>query len=709
MKVQKRPKMFNNQMTIRTVEFDPGKITSAIYRAAMAVGGKDFKRSAYLTEKVLEKIAEDYPERDIITVEEIQDMVEWVLVHNGHYKTAKAYILYRQQHEKIRTADVVKNSDNIKNYLGYDNLAVNENANMTFSVQGLKLFVSETVTSQYWLNEIYPESITNAFTRGDMHIHDLGMLAPYCVGWDLQTLLREGFNGVKGKISAKPPKHFRSAMGQIYNFLFTLQGEAAGAQAFSNFDTLLAPFISYDNLDYHQVKQVMQEFVFNMNVPTRVGFQTPFTNITLDLKVPEFMKDEPVIIGGKYMDAAYGEFQAEMDIFNQAFAEIMLEGDAEGRVFSFPIPTYNITEDFDWDNPVYEAIWEMTAKYGIPNWCNYIGSEMNPEDARSMCCRLRLDNRELQKRMGGLFSSAPLTGSLGVVTINLPRIGYLAENREDFFLRLGMAMDIAKDSLEIKRKTIENFTELSENVTLYPYSRRYLRDIKTSTGQYWTNHFSTIGLVGMNETCLNFLGSDIGSPEGHAFALEVMDYMLQRITCYQDKTGNLYNLESTPAEGAAYKLALKDKSMFPDIVTSGNDEPYYTNSTQLPANYTSDLFRALHLQEPLQVKYTGGTTFHAFLGEKLPDPQSVKKLIKKISYGFKIPYFTITPTFSICSEHGYYSGEVWECPQCGRENEVYSRIVGYIRPVQQWNLGQQEQYKNRSIYDPEGQNLLLLS
>ena len=705
MKVQKRPKLNNNQMEIRLVEFDPGKITSAIYRAAMAVGGKDFKRSVYLTEKVLEEVSNRFPDREIVTVEEIQDTVEWVLVHEGHYKTAKAYILYRSQHEKLRTAEVVKNSDNIKNYLGLDNLAVNENANMTFSAQGLKLFISETVSSQYWLNEVYPEHITNSFTRGDMHIHDLGMLAPYCVGWDLQTLLREGFNGVKGKVAARPPKHFRTALGQIVNYLYTLQGEAAGAQAFSNFDTLLAPFIYYDDLDYKQVKQGLQEFVFNMNVPTRVGFQTPFTNITMDLKVPEFMKDEPVIIGGNLAEDTYGQFQKEMDLFNRAFAEVMLEGDAEGRVFSFPIPTYNITEDFDWDNPNLDPIWEMTAKYGIPNWCNYIGSDMKPEDARSMCCRLRLDNRALRKRMGGLFSSAPLTGSIGVVTINLPRIGYLAKNREDYFSRLGMVMDIAKDSLEIKRKTIENFTELSESVTLYPYSRRYLREIKESTGQYWINHFSTIGLVGMNESCLNFLGCDIGTQEGHTFSIEVMDFMLGRITCYQEKTGNLYNLESTPAEGAAYKLALKDKSMFPDIVTAGVDEPYYTNSTQLPANYTEDLFKALKLQEPLQIKYTGGTTFHAFLGESLPNKESVKKLIKKISHGFKIPYFTITPTFSICTEHGYLNGEVWECPMCGKETEVYSRIVGYIRPVLQWNKGQQEQYKARSMYD--GQHLVL--
>jgi len=687
-------------MVVRTVDFDPGKITSAIYRAAMSTGGRDYDRAVYLTKKVVNRLEDLYADRDMVAVEEVQDVVEWVLVHEGHYKTAKAYILYREQHNQMRTAEIVKNHDNIDAYLGKNDLAVKENANMTFSLQGLNAFVSEILVSQYWLDKIYPNHVKDSFVRGDFHIHDLGVLGCYCVGWDLQELLREGFNGVFGKVASTPPKHFRTALGQVVNFLYTLQGEAAGAQAFSNFDTLLAPYIWHDKLSYSQVKQCMQEFVFNMNVPTRVGYQTPFTNITMDLKVPRHMADEPVVIGGQIVDKTYGEFQKEMDMFNKAFAEVMLEGDANGRVFSFPIPTYNITEDFDWNNPEYDPIWEMTAKYGIPNWSNYIGSDLNPEDARSMCCRLRLDNRELRKRMGGLFASAPLTGSIGVVTINMPRIGYLAKDKDDFFMRLGMLMDIAKDSLEIKRKVLENFTEEG----LYPYSRRYLRGIKETTSLYWVNHFSTIGLVGMNECCLNFMQKGIYTRDGQQFALEVMDFMLNKVACYQQKTGNLYNLESTPAEGAAYKLALKDKSMFPDIITAGTeDTPYYTNSTQLPVGFTDDLFEALTLQEPLQTKYTGGTTFHTYLGERVADNNALKTLIQKICFGFKIPYFTVTPTFSICPEHGYIPGEHFECPHCYEYDkrtycEVYSRVVGYLRPVQQWNKGQAKQFQNRKTF-----------
>lgn len=692
--VQKRAKP--GETIGKTVPFDPSKITSAIYKAAMSQGGRDYNMAVYLTNAVLDRLKELYPDRDIVAIEEIQDAVEYTLVHKGHYRVAKAYILYREQHAKMRNADVILNNDNVSTYLGRNDLAVKENANMAYSLQGLNTHIVESVISKFWLEQIYPEQVKNTFESGDFHIHDLGSLAAYCVGWDLKTLLAEGFTGVAGKISSGPAKHFKSALGQIVNFLFTLQGEAAGAQAFSNVDTLLAPFIAYDNLTYKQVKQCLQEFAFNMNVPTRVGFQTPFTNITLDLKVPEFMKNEPVIIGGKYMDSVYGDFQAEMDMFNQAFAEIMCEGDVKKRVFTFPIPTYNITEDFDWDNPVYEKIWEMTARYGIPYFSNFIGSDMNPEDARSMCCRLRLDNRQLHKRIGGLFASSPLTGSIGVVTINMGRLGFVSKDKDDFYSRLGMLMDMARDSLEIKRKVLENWT----NEGLYPYIRFYLKEVKMATGNYWTNHFSTIGLVGMNECCLNFLGENIIQPEGRQFAEEVMDYMLKRVLCYQEKTGNLYNLEATPAEGASYKLALKDKAKFPTIITAGTEEaPYYTNSTQLPVNLTDDLFEALKYQEPFQVKYTGGTVFHIYLGEKAPSTKSVKTLVRKICTEFHLPYYTITPTFSICQEHGYISGEQFTCPICAQECEVYSRVVGYIRPVQQYSRGAFLNYSQRSLFD----------
>lgn len=689
-KVAKRPKDGKSQL----VAFDPAKITSAIYRAAYAVGGRDFDRAVELTNQVVAQL--ELQGKQIVAVEEIQDLVEKVLVENGHYKTVKAYILYRHKRTQTRSAEIVKSQEHINTYLGKNDLAVKENANMTFSLQGLNNHITEETCKKYWLENVYPEHVKNTFENNDFHIHDLGILAPYCVGWDLQDLLREGFKGVRGKVASKPAKHFKPALGQVVNFLYTLQGEAAGAQAFSNFDTLLAPFIRYDNLAYPEVKQAIQEFLFNMNVSTRVGFQNPFSNVTLDLKVPDYMKDEPVVIGGRLMDSTYGEFQAEMDMFNQAFAENMMEGDAEERVFTFPIPTYNITDDFDWDNPAYEKIWEMTAKYGIPYFSNFIGSDMNPEDARSMCCRLRLDNTEIRKRMGGLFAAAPLTGSIGVVTINLPRISYLSDNEEEFFSRLGMIMDIAKDSLEIKRKTLENWTDEG----LYPYTRFYLRGVKEATGKYWTNHFSTIGLIGMHEACLNLIGEGIYSSDGRWFAQDVMDFMLERIACYQEKTGNLYNLEATPAEGAAHKLALNDLKRFPDIITSGTEKaPYYTNSTQLPVGYYDDLFEALNHQEMFQTKYTGGTVFHTFLGEKAPDVETTKNLIRNMCRQFKLPYFTITPTFSICLNHGYLDGEVYVCPTCDSDCEVYSRVVGYLRPIDQWNAGQRQQFYQRATFD----------
>jgi ribonucleoside-triphosphate reductase len=633
--------------------------------------------------------------------------VEKVLVKNGHYKTAKAYILYRRQHDSLREANqLLFNNKIIANYLDRNDWRIKENSNMTYSLQGMNFHISSLIVSQYWQDQIYTPQMKEMQSSGDFHIHDLGILGVYCVGWDIHDLLMEGFKGVRGKVASGPAKHFRSILGQIVNFFFTLQGEAAGAQAFSNFDTLLAPFIRYDNLDYKQVKQGLQEFVFNMNVPTRVGFQTPFTNVTLDLKVPEFMKKEAVIVGGKFMDTTYGEFQAEMDVFNQAFAEVMMEGDCEERVFTFPIPTYNITEDFDWTNPNYDKIWEMTAKYGIPNFSNFVNSDMSPEDARSMCCRLRLDNRELRKRGGGLFGANPLTGSIGVVTINMSRLGYLAQNKEDYLNRLADIMDVARDSLEIKRKVLETLTDSG----LYPYSQFYLRGVKESSDQYWKNHFSTIGLVGMNESCLNFLDQDIASPEGLVFTKEVMDFMRDRLLVYQEESGNIYNLEATPAEGVSYGIARKDKEAYPQIKVANDAEvqkgaePYYTNSTQLPVHYTDDLFEALQIQDDLQTRYTGGTTFHIFLGEAVPSVESVKNLVRKVCNQFKLPYFTVTPTFSICPSHGYLSGEKFSCPICEAEGqetvcEVYSRVVGYIRPIDQWNAGKQEEFKERKMFD----------
>ncbi|MEA1962566.1 MAG: ribonucleoside triphosphate reductase [Bacillota bacterium] len=690
----------------RIESFETEKISRAIFRAARAVGGKDYKTAVELADKVVE-IAQYVDDDEIATVEGIQDLVEKVLVKNGHYKTAKAYILYRKQHEDIReTSQLLMNNEIVANYLEKNDWRVKENSNMTYSLQGMNFHISSVIVSQYWLNQIYTPQMKEAQSSGDFHIHDLGILGVYCVGWDIRDLLREGFKGARGKVVSAPAKHFRTILGQIVNFFFTLQGEAAGAQAFSNFDTLLAPFIRYDGLEYKQVKQGLQEFVFNMNVPTRVGFQTPFTNVTMDLKVPNYMKTEPVVIGGQFMNETYGEFQREMDMFNRAFAEVMMDGDAEERVFTFPIPTYNITEDFDWDNPVYDKIWEMTARYGIPNFSNFIGSDMSPEDARSMCCRLRLDNRELRKRGGGLFGANPLTGSIGVVTVNMSRIGYLASNKEEYFNILADIMDLAKDSLEIKRKVLENLSDSG----LYPYSRFYLRGVKDGFGQFWKNHFSTIGLIGMNESCLNFLGKDIGSPEGKAFSLEVMEFMRDRLQVYQEETGNIFNLEATPAEGVSYSIARKDKEAYPVIVVANQAEveqgaePYYTNSTQLPVNYTDDLFQALSIQDDLQTRYTGGTTFHIFLGEAVPSIEAVKKLTRRVCEKFSLPYFTVTPTFSICPQHGYIKGENFTCPICESEGhttecEVYSRVVGYLRPVDHWNAGKQQEYKDRKVFD----------
>jgi ribonucleoside-triphosphate reductase len=682
----------------KEVLFDKSRIEEAIFKALTATGEGGKKDSQELTKKVVALLNRRFKKDEKPHVEQIQDIVEEVLILENFTETAKAYILYREQRRQLREAKIATEEamSLVDDYLNGSDWEIKENSNMAFSLQGLNHYVSSYVIKKYWLNRIYPQEIRKANEEGDLHLHNLDILGAYCCGWDLFDLLQKGFGGVFGKIQSKPPKHFRAALGQIVNYFYTLQGETAGAQAFSNFDTLLAPFIRYDNLNYQEVKQALQEFMFNCNVPTRVGFQTPFTNITLDLKVPEYYKDTPVVIGGEPQNAVYGDFQKEMDILNQALTEVYTEGDATGRVFTFPIPTYNITKDFDWDNEVYEGIWKMTAKYGIPYFSNFINSDMKPEDARSMCCRLRLDNRELYKRGGGLFGANPLTGSIGVVTINLPRIGYLSKTKKEFFERLTKLMDLAKTSLEIKRKVLEDWTEKG----LYPYSKVYLEGVKKLRGSYWANHFSTIGLIGMNEALLNFMGVNIADKKGLEFAEEVLDFMRERLIKYQEETGNLYNLEATPAEGTSYRLALKDKKRYPDIITAGEKEPYYTNSTQLPVNYTDDLFEALKLQDPLQTRYTGGTVFHAFLGEAVSDTKAVKNLIKTVFEKFRLPYFTLTPTFSVCPVHGYISGEHHTCPKCTIEQpcEVYSRIVGYLRPVQQWHFGKQEEFKERKTF-----------
>lgn len=608
---------------------------------------------------------------------------------------------YTSKTAEIKDFSVDKNIKLVDDYLKKIDWQVKENSNMTYSIQGLNNYISSEISKNYWLNKIYTKEIRQAHQNGDIHIHDLNMISTYCVGWDLKDLLMEGFTGVSGKVKCAPPKHFRTALGQIVNFLYTMQGEAAGAQAFSNFDTLLAPFIKYDNLDYEQVKQAMQEFVFNLNVPTRTGFQTPFTNITMDMVVPSYYADAPVIIGGELKEQTYKEFQNEMNLINQAYFEVMMQGDYTGKVFTFPIPTYNITKDFDWENPALEGLWEMTAKYGIPYFSNFINSDMNPEDARSMCCRLRIDNRELEYRGGGLFGSNPLTGSVGVVTINLPRIGYLANNEAEFFQMLCRNMELAKESLEIKRAVIEEYTEKN----LYPYTKFYLKNIKARFGQYWKNHFSTIGIVGMNETCENFMGKNIASKEGKEFALKVMDYMRNLISAFQKETKNNYNLEATPAEGTSYRLARLDKTKF-DTIKCANEKdyqtgakPFYTNSTHLPVNYTDDIFELLDNQDELQTKYTGGTVVHIFAGERIYDTNVVKNLVKKVCENYKLPYFTFSPTFSICPTHGYVAGEHFTCPDCGESCEVFSRVVGYISPVNQWNEGKAEEFKNRKYFN----------
>jgi ribonucleoside-triphosphate reductase len=676
----------------RIVPFDPEKITIAIAKAGKATGEFDYETARRLTIKVLLLAEELIRDRDP-HVEEIQDIVEEILLSSPYRKTAKAYIIYRDQHARMREIARQGGLELIDAYLSKVDWRVKENSNMSFSLQGLNNYISSEISKSYWLHKIYPPEVRDAHTSGDLHLHDLNVLAPYCVGWDLMDLLVRGFGGVSGKVESKPAKHFRSALGQIVNFLFTLQGEAAGAQAFSNVDTLLAPFIAYDALTYKQVKQALQEWVFNLNVPTRVGFQTPFSNITLDLKVPEHLKNQAVIIGGIPQESTYGEFQKEMDMFNQALFEVLTEGDAKGRVFTFPIPTINVTKDFDWDSPVVDLIMKATAKYGIPYFANYVNSDLKPEDARSMCCRLRLETKELKHRGGGLFGSNPLTGSIGVVTLNLPRIGYLSQSEDDFFERLERLMDIAKTSLEIKRKVLERFTDAG----LYPYSKHYLSSVKEKAGFYWSNHFSTIGIIGMNEAIANakwLTSKGIWTEEGKSFALKVMELMREKLLYYQSETGNLYNLEATPAEGTSYRLAKIDKQKYPDIFTQGKEHPYYTNSTWLPVGFTESIHYILDNQNELQSKFTGGTVQHIFLGEK-PEPEKLKEFIKHVFDKYTLPYISITPTFSVCPECGYIEGEQAVCPKCGSECEVYSRVVGYLRPVSNWNDGKKEEFKDR--------------
>lgn len=678
----------------RAVDFESEKIVNAVKKAGLATGEFEEETARKLTIRVV-NLAQQVITRDTPTVEQIQDIVEEVLISSPYKKTAKAYIIYREQHARIREIAAKAGVDMVDQYLEKIDWQINENSNMAFSLQGLNNYMSSEISKIYWLNKIYPAEIRETHMSGGFHIHDLNILSVYCVGWDLFDLLVEGFRGVPGKVESKPAKHLHSALGQVVNFFYTLQGEAAGAQAFSNFDTLLAPFIRYDGLSYKEVKQALQEFIFNINVPTRVGFQTPFTNVTLDLTVPKTFAGQAVIIGGKPQEKVYKDFQNEVDLFNKAFLEVMLEGDAKGRVFTFPIPTYNITKTFDWESKNLELLWQVTGKYGIPYFSNFINSDMNPEDARSMCCRLRLDTKTLEKRGGGLFGANPLTGSIGVVTINMARLGYLSKDEEEFTTGLEKLMLLARDSLEIKRKILGSFTEKN----LYPYARFYLRSVKEHLGEYWKNHFSTIGLLGMNEACLNLFQEDIASEKGRIFTLRILDFMRDKLIEFQTETGNNYNLEATPAEGTSYRLAKKDKEKFPEILCANdNGEPFYTNSTQLRVNLTDDIFEVLDLQDEIQTKYTGGTVIHLFLGEHIEDGNVVKSMVRKICENYHLPYFTFTPTFSVCPNHGYLPGELARCPRCNTDCEIYSRIVGYLRPVSQWNRGKKEEFHLRKTF-----------
>ncbi len=687
----------------RLVDFDSLRITEAIMKAMSAVGQSDMAMARKITEKVMNDLTSLEGE-DYANVEHIQDLVEKHLILEKCVDTAKAYILYRDLRSRSRNINnLLDIGGKIQSYVDKDDWKLNIDSSIDYHLQGLYKNIVNEVSEKYWMNEVYTEEMRLLHENKDFHIHKSSAISSYCVGWDLQDLLLVGFKGVDGNVESKPPKHFRSALGQLVNFLYTLTNETPdGAVAISSIDTYLAPFIRKDKLTYKSVKQCIQEFIFNMNMPTKSGGQVVFSNITLDLKVPKHMVNEPIIWGGKSQAEKYGEFQKEMDMFNKALASVYIEGDAKGRAFTFPIPTYNISKDFDWDSKEYDGIWEMTAKYGIPYFANFVNSDMDPEDARSMCCRLRIDNRQLHKRGGGFFGANPLTGSIGYTTINLPRIGYIHKgSKENFFRRLKYMMDVSRQVLTLRRKLIEDFTERG----MYPYSKFYLRSIKERTGNYWTNHFSTIGIIGMNEACLNFFGEDITTEKGQEFAKEVLDYMNEILLSYQNETDELYNLEASPAEGASYSMARKDKEIYPEIIVANEKDlsdisvrPYYTNSTHLPVGFTDDIFKALDLQDDLQAKYTGGTVFHSFLGERLNNSDEAKRLIRKVTENYRIPYITLSPTFSICPEHAYISGEHFLCPDCNKETFVYSRVVGKITPVQRWNPGKQSEFKDRNEY-----------
>ena len=673
---------------------DGQKIADAIAKAAAATG--ENIDSATIAHEILIQLS--LKGETQVGVETIQDMVEQALIRIGAADTAKAYILYRENRRKAREGRLLIDTTSrlFHDYLDDKDWMIQENANTRKSINGMNNYIREAFTRCYWLNDVYPVEIRQAHLNGDVHLHDLGFFGTYCCGWDLQQLLTTGFGGISGKVSSKSAKHLRSFLGQIVNATFTSQGESAGAQAWSSIDTYCAPFIRYDRLSFLEVKQALQEFVFNLNVPTRVGFQCPFSNLTFDLTVPSRMRDQHVIIGGEVQDECYGEFQKEMDMFNLAFCEVMMEGDASSRVFTFPIPTINVTKDFDWDSPVTDAIMKMTCKYGIPYFSNYVSSDLSPEDALSMCCRLRLDTSELRKRGGGLFGSNPLTGSIGVVTLNLPRLAYLSQNEQEYFVHVAKLADLAFQSLELKRKVIERETERG----MYPFSARWLQPIKDRDGSYWANHFSTIGIVGMAEACLNMFGDEgaLHTSRGQLFGIRTLEVLRNKIVSYQHLSGHYYNLEATPAEGTSYRLAQLDRSQFPDIITAGSSVPYYTNSSQLPVGYTDDIFETLEKQDDLQCLYTGGTVLHLYLGERIEDITVAKRLLQTIFKHFRLPYLSFTPTFSTCEDHGYLSGEVPVCPHCGKQTEVWTRVVGYLRPVRDFNKGKKEEFMQRVPY-----------
>ena len=675
------------------VDFTIEKITAAITKAFEALK-KQYHPS--VIELLALHVTSDFESKikdGKIAVEEIQDSVEKVLSESGYADVAKAYILYRRQREKVRNINstLLNYKDLVDNYLKINDWRVKENSTVTYSVGGLILSNSGAITANYWLSEIYDDEIAEAHRSAAIHLHDLSMLTGYCAGWSLKQLIQEGLGGVPGKITSSPAKHLSTLCNQMVNFLGIMQNEWAGAQAFSSFDTYLAPFVKIDNLDYHEVKQCVQSFIYGVNTPSRWGTQAPFSNITLDWTVPNDLRNLPAIIGGEEMDFTYGDCQKEMDMVNKAFIEVMIEGDANGRGFQYPIPTYSITRDFNWgETENNKLLFEMTAKYGTPYFSNYINSDMEPSDVRSMCCRLRLDLRELRKKSGGFFGSGESTGSIGVVTINMPRIAYEAANEADFYKRLDHLMDISARSLKTKRTVITKLLEQG----LYPYTKRYLGT--------FNNHFSTIGLIGMNEVGLNanWLKADLTEPKVQKFTQDVLNHMRERLSDYQEKYGDLYNLEATPAESTTYRFAKHDKEIYPDIVTANmNGTPYYTNSSHLPVGYTEDVFSALDIQDDLQTLYTSGTVFHAFLGEKLPDWKAAANLVRKIAENYKLPYYTMSPTYSVCKDHGYLTGEQYVCPICGAKTEVYSRITGYYRPVQNWNDGKAQEYKDRKVYN----------